>query len=205
MLPATKALVKNWAAAHMPAEPENIRIFNQALMELGATVCVPNAAPRCEACPLAEKCLGRQRGTAENLPVKAAKKARTMQEMTVYLLERDGHIALRRRPAEGLLAGLWEFPNVPGALPEDAAAGPVEAWGLQPLEWKKKLAAKHIFTHREWHMTGYVLRVTGDGSGEFLWADAAELEKCAVPSAFARYLEEAWRILHETETAGTAE
>ena len=195
VLPVTKALVKDWVSAHMPAAPEDIRIFNQALMELGATVCGPNTTPRCEACPLAELCLGQLRGTAEMLPVKAAKKPRQTEEMTVYVLEREGRIALRKRPKTGLLAGLWEFPNVSGALDEKAADVPVTEWNLTAAEWKKKLTAKHVFTHREWHMTGYVLRVAGEGPGEFLWADAAALEECAVPSAFVRYLEEARKTL----------
>ena len=193
--PTAKELAGEWVSAHMPRESEEIRIFNQALMELGATVCAPNAAPRCNDCPLAELCLGRIRGTAETLPVKAAKKPRRIEEMAVYLLERDGRIALRKRPGKGLLAGLWEFPNVSGALGETDAARPVEGWGLTALEWKKKLTAKHIFTHREWHMTGYVLRVTGEDNGGFLWVDAEGLEACAVPSAFARYLEEAKKEL----------
>ena len=194
-LPSTKALAKDWVAQHMPVVQEDIRIFNQALMELGATVCAPNTVPRCETCPLAELCLGLIRGTAETLPVKAAKKTRQTEKMTVYVLEREGRIALRKRPETGLLAGLWEFPHASGALDEEAAAAPVEAWGLTALEWKKKLTAKHIFTHREWHMAGYVLRVTGAGPEEFLWVDAAALEDCAVPSAFARYLEEAKKEL----------
>ena len=197
MLPATKALAREWVMAHMPREPEEIRIFNQALMELGATVCAPNTVPRCEVCPLSEQCLGYGRGTAESLPVKAAKKPRRAEEMTVYLMERDGRIALRKRPNRGLLAGLWEFPHVPGALAEDAAVEPVEAWGLTALEWKRKITAKHIFTHKEWHMTGYLLRVSGEGNGDLLWADAGDLEGCAVPSAFARYLEEAREVLKE--------
>ena len=194
-LPATKAMAKEWVLEHMPAAPEDIRIFNQALMELGATVCAPNVTPRCEDCPLTELCLGHLRGTAETLPVKAAKKPRQTEKMTVYVLEREGRIALRKRPETGLLAGLWEFPNVSGVLDEESAAAPVTAWGLTAAEWKKKLTAKHIFTHREWHMTGYVLRVTGEDSGDFLWVDTALLEECAVPSAFARYLEEARKTL----------
>ena len=198
-LPATKALAREWVTDHMPGTEEDIRVFNQALMELGATVCAPNTAPHCGECPLASLCLGLERGTVEDLPVKAAKKARTVQEMTVYLLERDGRIALRKRPKSGLLAGLWEFPNVPGGQNEETAGKPVENWGLTPVEWRQKLTAKHIFTHREWHMTGYVLRVTGDGPEEFLWADSVKLAECAVPSAFARHLEEAWRLLADAE------
>ncbi len=135
-------------------------------MELGATVCVPNGPPRCEECPAASFCLGRIRGTALSLPVKSGKKERRREEKTVFLLVREGRLALRRRPDTGLLAGLWEFPNVEGALEEASAAAAVEAWGLTPLEWRQKLTARHIFTHVEWEMTGYVLEVRGPGPAD---------------------------------------
>ena len=189
--PGTKKQVRQQVAAILPADPADIRIFNQATMELGATVCVPNGPPKCGECPGAAFCLGRIRGTAESLPVKAPKKARRMEEKTVFLLLREGRTALRRRPDTGLLAGLWEFPNAVGTLDEAAAAEAVKAMGLTAVEWEKKLTAKHVFTHVEWHMTGYVLRVTGDGPKELTWVDAAGLERHAVPSAFARYYAEA--------------
>lgn len=88
--------------------------------------------PGCEECPAAEFCLGRARGTAQTLPVKAPKKARRVEEKTVFLLLRQGKIALRRRPEDGLLAGLWEFPNVDGILDEKGAPAAVQAWGLAP-------------------------------------------------------------------------
>ena len=187
--PKVKAAVRDAVQEVMPEAAEDIRIFNQAMMELGATVCVPNGEPRCEACPLAESCLARQRGTALSLPVKQAKKGRRVEEMTVYVLVREGRVALRQRPREGLLATLWEFPNVPGTLGEQEAAGPLRAWGLAPKQWKKKLAARHIFTHVEWHMTGYVLEV--EGEGPFLWADRTALADHAVPSAFGKFYAQA--------------
>ena len=193
--PATKKAVREQLRGLMPEEAEDIRIFNQAVMELGATVCVPNGSPKCGACPARDFCLGRIRGTAESLPVKAAKKARRVEEKTVFLLLRKGKIALRRRPDTGLLAGLWEFPNAEGALNETEAAAAVRAWGLEPKAWRKKLTAKHIFTHVEWRMTGYALEAAGEGP--FLWVDGAGLEAHAVPSAFARYYEEARRLLEE--------
>ena len=195
--PKTKKAVREQIQAVMPAEPGDIRIFNQATMELGATVCVPNGPPKCEVCPAREICLGRLRGTAESLPVKKPKKARRVEEKTVFLLLRDGRAALRRRGDAGLLAGLWEFPNVEGTLDEKTAPGAVSAWGLTPKVWNNKLAAKHIFTHVEWRMTGYTLEVTGDGPAEFQWVDAAGLESHAVPSAFARYYVEAKEHLGE--------
>ena len=193
--PKTKRAVRAALAEVMPEEPADIRIFNQAMMELGATVCGPNTAPRCDDCPVSGLCLGRQRETAETLPVKKAKKERRVEEKTVLLLKRDGKIALRKRPKTGLLAGLWEFPNVEGALDETAAAAAVEAMGLSVIDWQSRLTAKHIFTHVEWHMTGYALTVRGDGPAELEWVDAAGLAARSVPSAFARYYEEAKREL----------
>jgi len=175
----------------MPEGEEDIRIFCQATMELGATVCVPNGSPKCDVCPVRDLCLGRVRGTAEALPIKKAKKERKIEEKTVFLLLRDGKVALRKREEIGLLAGLWEFPNVEGALSEDTAPAAVSAWRLESREWKNKLAAKHIFTHVEWHMTGYTLEVSGEGPEEFTWVDADGLREHAVPSAFARYYAEA--------------
>ena len=193
--PKVKKAVRAQVQTIMPEAGEDIRIFNQATMELGATVCAPNGPPRCLECPAMAFCLGRLRGTAEDLPVKGAKKPRRVDERTVFLLLRQGQVALRKRPKTGLLAGLWEFPNVEGALDEAAASAVVESWGLTPKQWESRLTAKHIFTHVEWHMTGYTLEVTGEGPADLIWANDGELGERAVPSAFARYYDEARRRL----------
>ncbi len=183
-----RALMERAMSQDRPGE------YNQALMDLGATVCLPKAAPACARCPLSGLCEAERLGLQAALPVRTKKAGRRREELTVYLLWRDGTVALRKRPEQGLLAGLWEFPHVPGALEEDAAARPLEKWGLVPVEWRKKITAKHIFTHVEWHMTGYLLTVQGDGGG-FTWADRETLEELAVPSAFGKYLAEALKIL----------
>ncbi len=197
MSPAVKRAVREQLRAVIPSSAADIRIFNQATMELGATVCVPNGPPKCEVCPAAAFCLGHIRSTAESLPVKAPKRKRRVEEKTVFLLLQEGRVALRRRPDTGLLAGLWEFPNLDGALDEPTAASAVEEWGLTPADWLEQIAAKHIFTHIEWLMTGYVLRVTGNCPEDFFWADAAALKEHAVPSAFARYYVRAQELLQE--------
>ena len=189
--PKTKKAIRERVQTVMPEEAADIRIFNQATMELGATVCVPNGPPKCGECPARDFCLSRIRGTAESLPVKRTNKARKSGERTVFLLLREEKVALGRRPDSGLLAGLWEFPNVEGTLSDETAPAQVAAWGLEPKQWKSKLTAKHIFTHVEWHMTGYTLEVAGDGPEAFEWVDADGLEAHAVPSAFARYYAEA--------------
>ena len=161
--------------------------YNQALMDLGATVCLPNGKPACENCPIAHLCAAHEAGCEEELPVRKKKAKRRKEEMTVYLLLRGEEVALRRRGDEGLLAGLWEFPHVSGSLSEQEAGKPVEDWGLRLIDWRKQLKAKHIFTHVEWHMTGYALTVRGEQE-DFLWADEQQLEQLAVPSAFAKFL-----------------
>ena len=200
--PKVKKAVRAQIQAVMPEAEADIRVFNQATMELGATVCAPNGPPRCLECPAMAFCKGRLRGTAEDLPVKGAKKPRRVEEKTVFLLVRDGKIALRKRPGTGLLAGLWEFPNVEGALDEAAAGAAVSVWGLEPRRWESRLTAKHIFTHVEWHMTGYTLEVAGDGPADFVWADAGALSDRAVPSAFGRYYTEAAARLKEEGRMG---
>ena len=150
--------------------------FNQAMMELGATVCLPNGAPQCRRCPAADFCAARLRGLMDRLPVKAPKKGRRVEERTVFLIFRDKKVALRRRPDKGLLAGLWEYPNGPAPCP-----CPVEAKSLSEVG-----AAKHIFTHIEWHMTGVAVEA-GDAAlpDGWVWAGREELRTVyAVPNAF---------------------
>ena len=168
--------------------------FNQALMDLGATVCLPNGAPNCAVCPLASLCGAHALGREQELPVKRKKAPRRVEEMTVFLLFCQGRAALRKRGDTGLLAGLWEFPHVPGTLDEASAGAVLAAWGLSPLDWREKIEAKHIFTHVEWRMTGYLLDVM-EAAGDFAWATAAQMEALAVPSAFGKYLGAARRVL----------
>jgi len=184
--------------AAMPAQRPGA--FNQALMDLGATVCLPNGTPLCGACPLAGLCEANRLGIQDRLPVRRKKASRRVEEMTVFLLLREGRAALRQRPEQGLLAGLWEFPHVSGKLDESAAAQALAAWGITPTDWRKKLEAKHVFTHVEWRMTGYLLTVSGSDGG-FVWVDREGLEERAVPSAFAKFLEEA-RLALEGRVGG---
>lgn len=173
--------------------------FNQALMELGAMVCLPNGAPRCEECPAASFCTARREDSWKNLPVKRKKTPRRKEEKTVFVLLSEKGMALRRRPEQGLLAGLWEFPNVEGTLEEDGAAAQLARWGLSPAAWMQQLEGRHIFTHVEWWMRCYVLRVKGTLPEGFFWTDRAELARRAVPSAFAKFMAAALSALGEEE------
>ena len=203
--PAVRRGIESQVQELFPDADEDIRIFNQALMELGATVCVPNGPPQCERCPAAAHCLARERGTALELPVRAPKKERRVEDRTVFVFLRDERVALRKRPGRGLLAGLWEFPNTEGTLSETEAAERVASWGLSVSDWRGKLNATHIFTHIEWRMTGYLLAVTGADNQSFQWLDAQELQTYAIPSAFARFRGAAAEIMETQRTEATAE
>jgi len=164
--------------------------FTQALMELGATICGPNRAPDCEKCPCWDQCLAHLQGNAGELPVKLGKKPRRIEDMTVFLLCCDGRYALRKRADTGLLAGLWEFPHVPGHLETGAALHALEGMGVRPRELQRRLEKKHVFTHVQWNMRGYYLEVSEESEG-FVWLTGEQVnDRAALPTAFRQFWQE---------------
>ena len=181
-----KKITESLAAVY----PDRAGDFTQALMELGATICGPNRKPDCENCPCKAFCLGYAWGTAEDLPVKKAKPQRRIEEKTVLILSCDGFYALRKRPDKGLLAGLWEFPHIPGKPELSAVIAEVEKLGLKPKEIFRQVEKKHIFTHIEWRMSGVYMEVK-ECFGDFVWMDADRInEEAALPTAFRQFWEE---------------
>ena len=170
--------------------PERAGDFTQALMELGATLCGPNRKPDCGNCPCKDFCLGYACATAESLPVKKAKMQRRKEDKTVFILSCDGQYALCKRPDKGLLAGLWEFPNVAGKLELEAALNEVEQMGIKPCEIIRQVEKKHIFTHIEWDMCGIYVEVKAC-AGNYVWMDADKINaEAALPTAFRQFWEE---------------
>lgn len=168
--------------------------LNQALMELGATVCVPNGAPFCGECPWENFCLAKKEGRIGELPVKSKAKARKIEARTVLILRDGDKVAIRKRPDRGLLAGLYELPNVEGRLSQEEVLGLVKEMGLEPVRIQRLSSAKHIFSHIEWHMDGYAvlleggLQQKGEHQQPFIFVEAEDAkERYAIPSAFAAY------------------
>ena len=187
-LPAFQKAVRRSLSA---VYPERAGDFTQALMELGATLCGPNRKPDCANCPCSGFCRGYQDGTADRLPVKLLKRDRRTEEKTVFILSCDGSYGLRKRPERGLLAGLWEFPNVAGKLDMTAALEKVEEMGLKTVEILRTVERKHIFTHVEWHMRGVYVEVA-EPTGDLSWHTAQQIrEQTALPTAFRQFWEEA--------------
>ena len=163
--------------------------FTQSLMELGATVCVPNGAPDCASCPMAGLCESAGGGW-KTLPVRRAKRPRRRENLTVFLLRCEDRIAVRKRADIGLLAGLWEFPNVPGHLDAQEAVARAEAWGVRPRELERELRRTHVFTHVEWDMRCFSLRCALSPEGELHWVTSEALEReYALPTAFRMFIE----------------
>ena len=186
-LPATKKRITAALAAVYPPEAGD---FTQALMELGATLCGPNRKPGCEHCPCRDFCLGFRHGTAQQLPVKAPKKEKRQEDRTVFIFRCDDLYALEKRPDKGLLAGLWQFPNVTGNLTAEDSLSEAQKWGLHPRELLRQVERKHIFTHIQWNMTGIYMDVAEPG-GPFHWFTADQINtQAALPTAFRLFWEE---------------
>ena len=172
--------------------PLEASAFNQAMMELGAMVCVPNGAPKCEECPVSEFCYAKAHSCSSELPVKAPKKKRIIEKKTVLIVQDGSKTVLKKRPGEGLLAGMYEFPMLEGEKSRDEVLGYLKEEGFKMLHIKKAPDGKHIFSHKEWHMTGYVIRVDElepfSGKEDFLFVETTEAqEKYPIPSAFKIY------------------
>lgn len=171
--------------------PEEAGNFTQALMELGATLCGPNKAPDCAACPCKDICTGYKNGTAFLLPVKLPKKERKEELLTVFIMRCGDRFAIRKRQAAGLLASLWEFPNTTGTLSVPQAMQWVQNHNLTPMDIHKILNRQHIFTHVKWQMEGIYLDVKNENQN-YVWMNKDEIDgKIALPTAFRQFWTEA--------------
>lgn len=181
---------KKVAAALAEIYPRKAGDFTQALMELGALICVPNGEPKCAVCPLQKHCIAKQKLLIDELPVRSEKKRRRKDEMTLFLLRCDNQYAIRKRPENGLLSGLYEFPNVSGVLSAEDAITQASDWKTAPYEIHRTVTKKHIFTHVEWDMHAIRLDCRKRSSA-FLWVSSDELASSyALPTAFRQFIPE---------------
>jgi A/G-specific adenine glycosylase len=164
--------------------------FNQSLMELGATVCLPNGKPLCEQCPVMHLCKAFHQGVELQIPVKPPKKERRMEERTVFIIKEEYktpvEIVLHKRPDSGLLSGMWELPNVEQHL----AMEQVQKM-FPEAELKRLPDGKHIFSHVEWRLWCYEVKRKATGSlpeqieqGTRIFTLREIKEQISLPSAF---------------------
>lgn len=213
------AVMRQYQESH-PEEVSFPGTFNQAMMEIGATVCVPGGTPVCSRCPLSAFCLAHLHAKELLYPVRKTKRPRRVEKRTVLLLTDGGRIAIRKRSGKGLLAGMWELPNEEGMLTQEEALSYAEGLGLSPLRIRPLPHVRHIFTHIEWEMTGWQVltetledlktcgmepighapaaaetaadRTGSYGSGSWALVSVQQAERqYAIPAAFSAYLKAA--------------
>ena len=171
-------------------------LFNEALMELGETLCLPKGAPQCGSCPLGKSCRAHACGREESLPYRSAGAARRVEEKTVWVFVCDKKAAIEKRPDTGLLHSLYGFPMTEKRLKgKNEAETYLRGCGILPAELRPLGPAKHVFSHREWHMEGWLAATRAPVPG-LVYATAKELEDTyALPSAFRFYREAAEKAL----------
>lgn len=193
-LPATKKRIERELRAAMPKDRPGD--FNQGLMELGATVCLPNGAPKCEECPWNKLCLAFREGKTADYPKKTPKKEKTVEQKTVLIIRDERGTAFRKRPDKGLLAGMYEFPTLEGRLNEKEVLDYLGERQLKVLRIQPAVESKHIFTHKIWEMSGYLVKVDeleeaakNMADEGYIFIDQQEArDKYPIPSAYAAYM-----------------
>ena len=159
--------------------------FTQAIFEIGALICLPQDAYRCDLCPLRDYCLACAQGRQKDFPVKSEKADKKSARLTVLVLYRDGKYALRKRPTKGLLANLYELPNLDGHLSEEEIRELFPEGSVTDIQMLP--AATHVFTHIVWDMRGYLVRTSGDYL-DAIWVTPEEMARAyPLPSAFSAY------------------
>lgn len=169
--------------------------FNQALIEIGALVCVPNGMPHCSECPFHDRCRAHKQQCELQFPYKAPKKEKRLEEKTVLILRDGTSVALHKRPKKGLLAGMYEFPMLEGSKNQEEVLAFCKEAGLEPLHIEPLADAKHVFSHVVWQMKGYAVRVdelrnksSRESEQEWLFAEPQEAgARYPIPSAFAAF------------------
>ncbi len=164
--------------------PKQAGDFNEGLMELGELICIPNGEPLCEKCPLQKMCIAKNKDLTSLIPVRNQKMKRRKEDITVFLLEYEGKVAIRKREEKGLLANMYEFPNITKKMTKKEIPKVLQVWKLESKQIEKIGAHHHVFSHIEWDMVGYKIQLSSMNK-EFEWIEKEEiLEKYPIPGAF---------------------
>ena len=184
LLPETKKSAEALITEIIPAAAGD---FNEGIMELGETVCLPSGLPLCSKCPLQAYCKAYREGLTETLPVRIKTGGRKTEQKTVFLFTAPGgKVAIHKRGDKGLLAGLFELPNTAGFLSEAEIRAFAAEQGLRVKDITFTKDAKHIFTHIEWQLKVYEVLVENTNKN-YIWCSEAQLhDTYALPTAFSK-------------------
>lgn len=179
--PNTKKMIRSTVESLLPKN--RVGDFNQALMEIGATVCKPNGKPDCLYCPLQTFCLANQKNLVEDIPIKQVKSIRRKEQRTVFVLKYNNKYIIEQRPDKGLLAGLYQFPNIEGHL----NMTDVQRIYKDAFSIKQIASSKHIFSHIEWALVGYFIELQEPLDKGILVSAEDLLKTYSIPTAFQTY------------------
>ena len=174
--------------------PEEAGDFNQALMELGETICLPNGIPKCSECPLKNFCKSYQNDTYLELPIKNKKKDKKEEKYTILLFYYKSQFVLEKRKESGLLQNLWQFPNIQGHLTKKQLENYLKENKIKFLKVKKSVSYTHIFTHKRWNMISYMVELDKNDYN-MNWNDLKTLKEKAIPTAFKPFLKELKEVI----------
>lgn len=183
--------------------PEDSGAFNEALMELGETICIPNGIPKCRECPIRNYCKGHQNQTYLELPVRQRKKEKKLENYTVFLFILNDEVAIEKRKNIGLLHNMWQFPNTENSFDLSQAQLYLQNLNLSFFKLEKGISYTHIFTHKKWNICSYIVWLKEKNFfNDAIFVSLEDLEKVyALPTAFQplrKYLEERVNVNDET-------
>ena len=182
----TKKEIREELSKIMPSDAGN---FNEALMELGEVICLPNGMPKCDICPIKKLCRAYIEKTWQQIPVRLEKKRKNEKFFTVFLFSYQEYYAISKRKEQQLLQHLWEFFNIDGILTIDEVKKYLEEKHIPFISIEKSIENKHIFTHQIWYMQAYIVKVSSK-MDHLVWKTLNEIDmKYAIPTAFQPFLE----------------
>lgn len=178
--PATKSTIKETISSLLP---KRVGDFNQALMEIGATVCLPNGQPKCDECPIKTYCIANKENTMALIPLKKRKKPVPILKKTVLILRYNEMVAIEKRPNKGLLASMYQFPMVEGHISKNEIHELFQSTAVQVTPLPK---STHVFSHKKWNMIGYEVELSNPLTYHFVSIEDL-LSIYSIPTAFKQY------------------
>lgn len=188
----TRKKVRDELIKIMPTDSGN---FNESLMELGETICLPNGIPKCDECPVKDLCKSHQNNTYLELPVKQKKKERLEENYTVFLFCFNNMVAISKRCDKGLLYNMWQFFNIKNKMSFSQVQKYLNEENIPFSGIEKAISYTHIFTHKKWNMHSYFILLEDKIEfDDIIWVSLEDLDNIyAIPTAFQpfkKYLKE---------------
>lgn len=171
--------------------PEESGDFNQGLMEIGETICIPNGIPKCNICPLKKDCLANQYNTYQDLPIRKKKTVKKQEDYTILIFQNQDKVAIYQRTKESLLNNLWGFPQLEGLFSMEEIKDYLIKQNIKYQCIQEGIQNIHIFTHKKWNMISYTIKLTKENSlSQYKWEKISEIKKrYAIPTAYKPFLE----------------